>query len=1129
MFSIKFEALTLGEKIGEGGFGVVYKGTYRFGPAAIKQLQIDNLSSEAEEEFNKEAKIMSELHHPNIVHFYGYCTVPRCLVMEYMPKGSLFKVLHNKSEPLDWNIRIRIATDIASGLAFLHSKQIWHRDIKSLNVLLDANMGARLTDFGLSKVKNETKSKTLATKTSKDAVGTVQWMAPELFRLKPTYTQKSDVYSLGITFWELASRKIPYADSIQAAISGFVQQGEREDIPADCPPKLAHLIQQCWAGNPEERPTAEKVAIFMTSDAKTLDEQTVIDAAPVSAGYQVTSQIASDFVPAEANLNVSVASFTLQPNNPGSPIATPQAVSAMVVPVPKSHVLEQQSPLGSAILTQFKDAAKPESKVNAELQVFLKPVAESEQDKAKVMLKSNPDLALVAGDVTDLSVLAPQPPENNLSPVASISSISVSKSNPPEQRNPPQSSPQTKASDFKTMSLIEAIKYNSQEEFFRLLNLKTDSSGKNLIDEVDTENGRNLLHWAAYYGHVNFITPLVKAGIDVNAGDKSGATAVYVAAQKGHAMVIAMLKAQGADVDKPNLKSERPICIATANGHAEAITALKVAGAEILEYYSWNDEENQEVREIPLAFLAALREHVAAITALADAGININIAIGAGTELHAPAPFRWPYIQATAVFCAACLGYPKVIAALHAAGANMDTPAYCVQSGYSLSGITPAYVAAQHGYVEVINALVAAGADLNRAAANGNTPMHAATTFRYEEIALKAKAAEVITALKAAGANVNTPNKKGETPLHMAAYDNKVAIVTALLNAGADASAKTSLWRGVTVLESAKGKHVEKYMAKHFENSKDSEVVRLLEAHLKQYPKGIKPVVKTIDKKESPFVALSTSLEQKTPPPSMLTQFNQTIRSSSRVNLSEPQVFLRLVAEGEQDKAEAMLKDNPALALASAEVTDLSRRTFTNITGFQYAVWALDWHMWTMIRKYLPDEVARDQAQGFETGAWVRQHGVHAQHLLEKLIGTLQSAIDLNNAQKYHECKKAWQQVGKSQLLLPVHVVNEYCHPTRPFYPIPNFQDGLVLPRSRQIDIGEWFTADGGKLGETFACERGELKLEPLAVSLARWPLKSAKLHDGDSLRVLTNTRTSQREELINELKPRRGIQRAVA
>lgn len=383
MFSISFDALTKNEKIGEGRFGIVYKGTYRFGPAAIKQLQIDNLSPEAEEEFNKEAAIMAQLHHPHIVHFYGYCSVPKCLVMEYMPKGSLFKVLHSK-EPLDWTIRIRIATEIVSGLAFLHSSNILHRDIKSLNVLLDAQMGAKLTDFGLSKVKNETKSQTTTNKTSKDSVGTVQWMAPELFKRRAIYTPKSDIYSLGITLWELASRKIPYAEDSQGAIPAFVQQGEREDIPSDCPPKLGHLIQQCWSGNPEERPTAEKIAIFMSSDAKTLDEQTVINTntAHVSMGYQltsdanyqVTSQIASDFVPVQENINASLANLKSQ-----SIQATTQAVSPIVAPIPKPNLLEQKNTSELAMLRQFQAFTKSSSQAQvsaSDLKAFLRLVAD---------------------------------------------------------------------------------------------------------------------------------------------------------------------------------------------------------------------------------------------------------------------------------------------------------------------------------------------------------------------------------------------------------------------------------------------------------------------------------------------------------------------------------------------------------------------------------------------------------------------------------------------------------------------------------------------------------------------------------------------------------------------------------
>ena len=86
--------------------------------------------------------------------------------------------------------------------------------------------------------------------------------------------------------------------------------------------------------------------------------------------------------------------------------------------------------------------------------------------------------------------------------------------------------------------------------------------------------------------------------------------------------------------------------------------------------------------------------------------------------------------------------------------------------------------------------------------------------------------------------------------------------------------------------------------------------------------------------------------------------------------------FLTHVVKGEQSQAEKMLKKNRHLALAPGTITDHTERTFNNITGFQYAVWALDWHMWRMIQKYLPKEAAQSQALGFTTGPWVKQHGV---------------------------------------------------------------------------------------------------------------------------------------------------------
>jgi hypothetical protein len=161
-------------------------------------------------------------------------------------------------------------------------------------------------------------------------------------------------------------------------------------------------------------------------------------------------------------------------------------------------------------------------------------------------------------------------------------------------------------------------------------------------------------------------------------------------------------------------------------------------------------------------------------------------------------------------------------------------------------------------------------------------------------------------------------------------------------------------------------------------------------------------------------------------------------------------IFLNLVVEGEQDQAEAMLRQTPELALFPGIVTDLSGRIFDNITGFQYAAWALDSHMWRMIRKYLPNAAAREQVKGLKTGLWVAQHGESASW--QNLIDALDGVIKLCNQNEYNAADVKWRRdVGDAQLLLPVHVVNQYCHPKRSFYPCLDFNDQSPLPRRRVV------------------------------------------------------------------------------
>jgi hypothetical protein len=310
--------------------------------------------------------------------------------------------------------------------------------------------------------------------------------------------------------------------------------------------------------------------------------------------------------------------------------------------------------------------------------------------------------------------------------------------------------------------------------------------------------------------------------------------------------------------------------------------------------------------------------------------------------------------------------------------------------------------------------------------------------------------------------------------------------------------------------------------------SKDVQMLRSLVS--KSFPKApvistaepalfVNPALASMPQAPSPnaaFVPKPNVREQKDP--AMLPLFKEVAKPAPKVSTSDLKQFLKLVAEGEQDAAEAMLQRDPALAFLSGDLTDLSKRTFTGITGFQYAVWALDWHMWTMIKKYLPDSVAREQAQGFETGSWQKSHGIHAN--LNTLIQAYQTTIDLYNAKKYDEANTTWvRQVGGAQLLLPVHVINEYCHLTRPFNPLPNFKDAIVLPRVRAIDAGEWFTAvyASGKLGEKFACWRGASGMCGVAACVTGRVWTGGGF-DAKCILEMAITRTTQREELIAKL-----------
>ncbi len=294
---IPSKEIVLGDFIAAGGMGKVYKAKWHRNIVAVKQLLASDLSPEAQESFAKESAIIESLRHPNVVQFFGVCTdsTPFQMVMEYMPRGSLYSVLKSKHD-FSWLARYQIALDTATGVAFLHSKKIIHRDLKSLNILLDADFRAKLTDFGLAKIKEETSTQSL------NNAGTVFWMAPELFKKGGKCTEASDIYGLGMVFWELSSGKAPWTEAPSPyVVPTWVMDGAREEIPKNTPVEFKRTIEECWAQAPEARPIAVTVVSQLADLVEPSDDNSHISgskaeadsAAAVATGPHYDSAIAS--------------------------------------------------------------------------------------------------------------------------------------------------------------------------------------------------------------------------------------------------------------------------------------------------------------------------------------------------------------------------------------------------------------------------------------------------------------------------------------------------------------------------------------------------------------------------------------------------------------------------------------------------------------------------------------------------------------------------------------------------------------------------------------------------------------------------------------------------------------------
>ncbi|XP_074752848.1 mitogen-activated protein kinase kinase kinase 21 isoform X1 [Athene noctua] len=269
---IDFQHLELQEIIGVGGFGKVYRATWRGREVAVKAARQDpdeDITATAES-VRQEAKLFSMLRHPNIIALHGVCLrEPNlCLVMEFARGGSLNRALAAAAAPgagaarggrrIPPHILVNWAVQIARGMLYLHDEAIvpiLHRDLKSSNILLlekmehddICNKTLKITDFGLAREWHRT--------TKMSAAGTYAWMAPEVIK-SSMFSKGSDIWSYGVLLWELLTGEVPYRGIDGLAVAyGVAVNKLTLPIPSTCPEPFAKLMKECWEQDPHIRPS----------------------------------------------------------------------------------------------------------------------------------------------------------------------------------------------------------------------------------------------------------------------------------------------------------------------------------------------------------------------------------------------------------------------------------------------------------------------------------------------------------------------------------------------------------------------------------------------------------------------------------------------------------------------------------------------------------------------------------------------------------------------------------------------------------------------------------------------------------------------------------------------------------
>ncbi|TRZ15909.1 hypothetical protein HGM15179_011257 [Zosterops borbonicus] len=723
-------------RVASGGFGHVYQVKHRrwrtvyavkCSPFLLQDSSLDRTSMNC---LMEEASKMEKIKFQHIVTIYGVCNSPLGIVMEYMARGSLERIL--PTHRMSWQLKFRVIHEMGLAMNFLHSMSppLLHLDLKPGNVLLDGNMHVKISDFGLSRWMEQ--SSRMQYIESSALRGTLSYIPPEMFlqNSKPPGI-KYDVYSFGIVIWEVLMQKKPYAGANMMAIIVKVAAGKRpglelvrDDWPGECH-QMLDLMKRCWDQDPKQRPSFADIPVE-TDVLLALIQSLVQDPENERLVRKMSHK------PALSRSQQSDKEEFAFPRDTRSGGKDQQEV-----PVPRPH-------------REPEDLAPEEPGRLQEngLTLLHLMVLQGNVGRVRFLLGCGAGANSAGGCGCTPLLLAVQ---RRLPELCSVLIQHGARTNAADEDGWTPLHFAAQHGDDRTVRLLldHQARVNAQErDGWTPLHLAAQNNFENvarvlLSRQADSNtqevDGKTALHVAACFGHVGLVKLLASQGADLERKQKNLRTPLHVAVERGKFRVVQYLLKNGISINSLDQNHYSALHLAVVRG--------KYLICEKLIKYGANVELRTDKGWTPL-HLASFKGHIEIIRLLTSSH----------ARLDAKGGMDW-----TPLHLATRYGDEAVVSELLRCGANPNTA--------ERARWVPLHFAVLRGsFLSVIN-LLECRADVNASNKVGWTPLHLAV--------LKGNMAIIKTLLKA-GARLDVEDSSGCTALQLAVRHQRDNIITLL-------------------------------------------------------------------------------------------------------------------------------------------------------------------------------------------------------------------------------------------------------------------------------------------------------------------------------------------------------------